>query len=97
MRLWRGWTRPEDRDAYAEYIEQTGLVEYRNTPGNRGAYLVSRLDGNRVEFVTISLWDDYEAIKAFAGEDVARAVFYPEDDRFLVDREGIVQHFEVHG
>lgn len=96
MRLWRGWTRPEDRAAYADYIEQTGITEYRNTPGNRGAHLVSRIDGDRAEFLTISFWEDLESIEAFAGEDISRAVFYPEDDRYLVDREETVRHFDVH-
>ena len=83
---WRGWTRPEDTEAYAEYILETGIVEYQATPGNRGAYLISRPDGDRTEFLTISFWDTYEAIAAFAGEDIGKAVFYPEDDRFLIDR-----------
>lgn len=96
MRIWRGWTRVEDRDAYAAYIEHTGIAEYRKTPGNKGAHLVSRLDGDRVEFLTISLWEDTESLEAFAGEDIATAVFYPEDDRFLVDREETVRHFNVH-
>jgi heme-degrading monooxygenase HmoA len=96
MRIWRGWTRPEDAEEYAEYIVGTGLAEYLATPGNQGAYLVSRPDGDRTEFLTVSLWDSRDAIVAFAGDDIDRAVFYPEDDRFLVDRETLVQHFEVH-
>ena len=36
-------------------------------------------------------------IAGFAGDDIARAVFYPEDDRYLVDRETTVTHFEVAG
>jgi heme-degrading monooxygenase HmoA len=96
MRIWRGWTRPEDADEYADYIVGTGLAEYLATPGNRGAHLVSRPDGDRTEFLTISLWDSREAIAAFAGDDIDRAVFYPEDDRFLVDREETVGHYEVH-
>jgi hypothetical protein len=31
----------------------------------------------------------------FAGDDVDRSVFYPEDDRYLVDREVAVSHHEV--
>ncbi|MGY2066145.1 hypothetical protein [Blastococcus sp. SYSU DS0619] len=31
----------------------------------------------------------------FAGEDIERTVFYPEDDRYLVGREETVTHFEV--
>ena len=96
VRTWRGWTRPEDTNAYAEYILDTGIVEYKATAGNQGAYIVSRPDGDRTEFLTISLWDDRESIVAFAGEDISRAVFYPEDDRYLIDRETTVKHFTVH-
>ncbi len=95
-RIWRGWTRSEDTDAYAEYIIRTGIAEYKATPGNRGAYLISRPDGERTEFLTVSFWDDHESIAAFAGEDIDQAVFYPEDDAFLIDRETTVKHFQVH-
>jgi heme-degrading monooxygenase HmoA len=91
-----GWTRSEDTDAYAEYIVGTGIAEYKATPGNRGAYLISRPDGERTEFLTVSFWDDHESIVAFAGEDIDQAVFYPEDDAFLIDRETTVKHFRVH-
>jgi heme-degrading monooxygenase HmoA len=97
VRTWRGWTRPEDTEAYAEYILSTGIVEYEATAGNKGAYLVSRPDGDRTEFLTISFWDSSDSIVAFAGDDIEQAVFYPEDDGYLVDRETRVKHFTVHG
>lgn len=96
MRIWRGWTQPEDRETYAAYILETGIPAYTATKGNQGAYLVSRPDGDLVEFLTISLWDDFDAITAFAGRDFDQAVFYPEDDRYLVERETRVKHFTVH-
>jgi len=94
-RIWRGWTSIADSDAYARYIEATGIEAYRGTPGNRGAWILRRHDGDRIEFVTLSFWESEEDIRAFAGTDVERAVFYPEDDRYLVDREVHVTHFEV--
>jgi heme-degrading monooxygenase HmoA len=94
-RIWRGWTRREDAAAYAEYVRSTGLVGYRRTPGNRGAYILQRDDGDRTEIVTLSFWDSLEAIKGFAGDDVERAVFYPEDDRYLVARDLTVTHFTI--
>jgi hypothetical protein len=97
LRTWRGWTRSKDTEAYADYILGTGIAEYKATPGNRGAYIVSRPDGDRTEFLTISLWDGLESIAGFAGDDIEQAVFYPEDDEFLVDRETTVSHFVVHG
>jgi hypothetical protein len=97
LRTWRGWTGSKDTEAYADYILGTGIAEYKATPGNRGAYIVSRPDGDRTEFLTISLWDGLESIAGFAGDDIEQAVFYPEDDEFLVDRETTVSHFVVHG
>ena len=94
-RIWRGWTRREDAAAYAEYVRATGLVGYRQTPGNRGAYILQRDEGDRTETLTISFWESLDVVKGFAGDDIARAVFYPEDDRYLVDRDLTVTHFRV--
>jgi heme-degrading monooxygenase HmoA len=96
-RMWRGRVRTEDRDAYVGYIERTGMAEYRQTPGNRGAHMLTRdLGDGRTEIVTLSFWQSREAIMGFAGDDISRAVFYPEDDRYLVEREDSVTHYEVH-
>jgi heme-degrading monooxygenase HmoA len=96
-RTWRGWTAIEDADAYVDYLNRTGMPAYRATPGNRGAWILRRSVGERMEFVTLSFWDSMDAVRGFAGDDPERAVFYPEDDRFLVDRELTVHHFELIG
>jgi heme-degrading monooxygenase HmoA len=94
-RLWRGWTRGEDADAYGRYLELTGMTTARSTPGNRGAYVLARRDGDRAEFLTVLLWESLDAVQAFAGDEITRARFFPEDDRYLVDRELEVEHYEV--
>jgi hypothetical protein len=71
------------------------MAEYRRTSGNQGAWMLRRDDGDRSEIVTFSLWDSVDSIRAFAGEDIGQAVFYPEDDRFLIERDRTVQHYEV--
>ncbi len=82
-RMWRGWVRTKQADAYVAYITGTGLREYAATPGNLGCQMWTRDLG------------DGRAIIAFAGSDIEAAVFYPEDDEYLVDRETTVSHFEV--
>lgn len=94
-RVWRGWTRAEDGDAYVSYLQETGMPGYRRTTGNQGAYILRRDQGSRTEFVTLSFWESMDAVRQFAGDDASQAVFYPEDDRFLVDREATVSHFEL--
>jgi heme-degrading monooxygenase HmoA len=97
-RMWRGWVRTEDRETYAAYVEETGMAHYRRTAGNQGAHLLTRdLDDGRTEIVTLSFWESLDVVSGFAGDDISRAVFYPEDDRYLVDRETTVTHFEVVG
>ena len=96
-RIWRGAVRREDADAYAAYIGETGIADYEATPGNRGAWMLRRDVGDRTEFVTFTLWDSVDAIRAFAGDDIEAAVYYPKDDRYLVEREDRVAHYEVTG
>ena len=94
-RTWRGATKAADAEKYLEYLNQTGLTEYRKIPGNRGALALRRIINDRAEFLLISLWDSEDAVRRFAGKDIEKAVFYPEDDRFLVDRDDFVSHYQV--
>ncbi len=94
-RTWKGWTRPEDVERYIEYVKATGVQGLAETEGNRGVYIYTRADGDRAEMMVTSLWESRESIKAFAGDEIERAVFYPEDDEYLVDRETTCTHYEV--
>jgi len=94
-RIWRGATRAADADRYVEYLHATGFPEYRATEGNRGVLALRRVEGDRAEFLLVTLWDSDEAIRRFAGDDPGRAVFYPEDERFLVERGEQVSHYQV--
>ena len=94
-RVWRGVVRAEDATAYAAYVQRTGIEGYQRTPGNRGAWLLWRANGDQAEFITMSLWDSRAAIERFAGQDIEKAVFYPEDDQFLIEKDLLVRHYEV--
>lgn len=95
VRIWRGSTRPEDAARYAEYVRDTGLDDYAGTAGNLGAYILQRSMGDRVETTALTFWESWDAIRAFAGEEPERAVYYPEDDAYLIDRPEHVEHYEV--
>ena len=94
-RVWKGAVRRRDGDAYARYMQDTGVAAYARTPGNRGVWMLRRDVGDRTEFVMFTLWESLEAIKAFAGDDHETAVFYPEDERFLVERDVTCAHYDV--
>ena len=96
-RIWQGRTRPGMGESYSEYLEQTGLKEYRATEGFRGVLVLRRPVGEASEYVLVTLWDSMDAVRRFAGADPERAVYYPEDDRYFPEEERgpHVKHFEV--
>jgi heme-degrading monooxygenase HmoA len=95
MRTWRGAVRPADEARYLEHQGDTGVREYRETPGNLGVLVLRRERDGLVEVTTVSLWESMEAVKAFAGEDPGRAKFYPGDDDLLARKDDHADHYEV--
>ena len=96
-RIWRGRVRANDLNEYVRYVASTGIEEYKATPGNRGAYLFSRTEGDVAHVVTLSFWESLESIRSFAGPDATLARYYPLDERYLLDFPERVEHFEIYG
>ena len=94
-RLWRGSTPDAKADAYHAFLLETGVKDYRATPGNQGVWLLRRSLEGRTEFLLISLWESEEAIRRFAGDDISKAFYYPEDPDYLLEMVPEVEHFEV--
>lgn len=94
-RIWHGVTAASQADRYLEYVRQTGLKEYRATKGNRGAFILRRTEGDNTHFLTLSFWESLDAIKKFAGEDYEKARYYPDDEKYLLEFESTVLHYEI--
>lgn len=94
-RIWHGVTPASKADAYYEYLGASGVKEYRRTKGNLGVYTLRRVAGDRADFVLISLWDSYDSIRAFAGDDLEKARYFPKDREFLLEFEPKVAHYDV--
>lgn len=98
LREWRALIRRAERDVYVEHVQDSGIRDYRATPGNLGAVVAVRdIDEEKSEIVTLSWWESWDAIRAFAGPAPERARYYPFDDRYLLTRPETVQHYESHG
>src|SRR3954454_24319954 len=91
--FWSCAVRSADSDAYAEYMQRTGIADYAATEGNRGVWMLMREVGELTEVVRFTLWDSLDAVKRFAGDEYETARFYPEDDRFLVERDLVATHY----
>ncbi len=94
-RIWHGVTPASKADEYVEYLNKTGLPDYAATEGNRGVYLLRKIEGDQAHFITLTFWDSEQAIENFAGHDIEKAKYYPEDAQFLLEFEPLVQHYQV--
>src|SRR5689334_4120128 len=94
-RTWHGVVPVGKADAYYEYLQKTGLADYKNTPGNLGLTVLRRIEGDKAHFLLITYWESMSAIHAFAGDDVEAARYYPEDAEFLIEHEPNAFHYEV--
>lgn len=94
-RLWHGRVRAEQADAYEAFLAGRAIPDYTGVAGNRGVRILRRDADDAVHFVTLSFWDSEEAIRAFAGDDLLKAKYYPEDAGFLLEFEPRVVHYSV--
>ena len=84
-RLWHGRVPAAKARAYREFLGARAIPDYRSVRGNLGVHILERPDGDVVHFVTLTFWKDTDAIRAFAGDDIARAKYYDEDRDFLLE------------
>jgi len=94
-RIWHGMTLESESNEFLEYIKRTGEKDCRSAPGNCGVYVLRRVEDGKAHFLFISFWDSYDSIKRFAGDDCEKAVYYPEDEEFLLELEPTITHHEV--
>ncbi len=94
-RKWHGKVPLNKAGDYHKYLLKTGLKDYASIKGNRGVFLLKRIEADVAHFDTLTFWDDVEAIKRFAGEDYENAKYYDEDKDYLLEFEPLVIHYEV--
>jgi len=94
-RIWHGKTAAVDFEKYSEFLTRVAIPDYKKTAGFKQLAFLRRIIGQEAHFTLITYWESLAAIKNFAGEDIEKAKYYPEDDNFLLDFEELVQHHEV--
>jgi hypothetical protein len=94
-RIWHGWTARRDADTYEAMLRAEILPGIHRVHGFRGAYMLRRDDGAEVEFVTITMFDDLDAVRRFAGEEWTRAVIHPDAAPLLVRYDEHSSHYDT--
>jgi heme-degrading monooxygenase HmoA len=94
-RVWHGWTKSENADAYQNLLTGEVLPGIHRVPGYRGAWLLRKTDGDETAFITITLFDSMDAVRGFAGSDHEKAVILPAAHDLLSRFDERSEHYEV--
>jgi len=93
-RIWRGTTREADARDYRGSL-RADLRAVRSVDGNVGAYALEHTGDGQADFLFVSFWESMDAVVAFAGSDIDRAVYFRDDEPVLLELTTRVEHYEV--
>ena len=92
-RIWHGYTKPENADAYHQLLTTKILPGIHRVKGYHGTYLLRRDLQGEVEFITLTLWESLDAIREFAGQDYETAGVPPEARTLLIRFDERSEHY----
>lgn len=93
-RIWHGWTKPEDADAYERYLREELFPRVERDLGGRGQVL-RRSDGDEVAFVTLVWFDSLDVVRGFAGDDYEQPVISERAAQLLSRYDERALHYDA--
>src|SRR4051794_33352661 len=92
-RIWRGRTRPDRADEYEAYNYEAGIRPLIDMALGVQTFREDR--EGETEFVTISYWENLDAMSRFAGDDPTRIHHLERDAEFLIELPRSVQILRI--
>jgi quinol monooxygenase YgiN len=95
VRVFRAEATVTNAKAYKDFLQREIFPQLLALPGCTGAELLVEETGSDASVMVQSRWASRAAIKAFAGEEIGRAVVEPEARALLTRFDETVSHYEV--
>ncbi|WP_428023447.1 hypothetical protein [Arcobacter sp.] len=94
-REWKAKFPHKHKEGFTKYLYETGIKDTSIVKGYLGSQIFTRDLEESVEITLITYWDCIDSIKAFSGENINIAKLYPEDDKYELNPDTFVLHYEV--
>ena len=95
LRTWHGRTSLENADAYETFMKVRAAPDYGSVEGLKQIFFTRRDDETCAHFLLVTVWESMDAVKRFAGDDPAKAKYYPEDEKYLLEKEDCSLNHDV--
>lgn len=98
-RIWHGYTTFENAKIYEKLLktEIFPSIEQKNIHGYRKISLLRREKESEVEFITIMLFDNLDAVKEFVGDDFEQSYVPQKARNVLIRHDDKSKHYEIIG
>lgn len=94
-RHWKGVSRAGEADNYISHLMTDTFPKVSAIPGFIRASILTRTADAGIEFLIITVWESFDAIKQFAGEEADMAVVPLVVQKMMVTYDMNVSHYEV--
>ena len=95
MRLWHGEVAADKADEYEKFMIERAVPDYSSVAGLLNLSFQRKDEADKSHFLLVTIWDNLDSIKQFAGDDVELAKYYPEDDGFLLSKEKYTTMYDI--
>lgn len=87
---------PENRlNDFLIYLDKTGIEDTQSIKGCCGFCVLTREQNKMIEVTLHTYWKSKELMKQYAGNNMYKAVLYPEDDIYEIIPDTEVKIYEV--
>lgn len=94
-RTWHGIVPIGKKNAFQEYLNETGVKDALSINGNLGAYVEIIDQDDYSHFFLCTIWETHDDIIEYAGKNPVIAITYPEDTAYGLISDPIVIHQEI--
>jgi heme-degrading monooxygenase HmoA len=93
IRVFRPTIHPGKENEFELFLRETALPLVSQQSGLVAQHVGRRRDSSSTEYLFITVWEDVESIRAFAGDRWPEAVIAPDEEHLLKDTW--IQHYEA--
>ena len=93
IRVFRPTSRPGKEIECESFLRETAIPLVSGQSGLISQHVGKPRDSSSTEFVYVTVWEDEESIRAFAGDRWQEAVITPDEEHLLKDTW--IGHYEV--
>ena len=94
-RYWKGLVKEERSEEYIQHLRKETLDHVKTLDGFLGAEVLQSRLPQGVEFIVLTKWSSLEVIKAFAGDDITKAVVPDKAADMMIDFDDTVKHYST--